>query len=107
MDSIRQAIVLWENQIDVQDIGLAEAWQVSGAFWEGWETMNLPIPWEYATLPGVDGVVWFKKRRTDYRTFIVPLSLSLTPSTTRISPISMALKWGKPSRRSMKTGCMR
>ncbi|MCB0560919.1 MAG: hypothetical protein KDD09_18310 [Phaeodactylibacter sp.] len=61
MDSIRQAIVLWENQIDVQDIGLAEAWQASGAFWEGWETMNLPIPWEYAGLPGVDGVVWFKK----------------------------------------------
>lgn len=61
MDSIRQAIVQWEEQIDLQDLGLAEGWRRPETDWEDWPTMNLPIPWEYAGLPGVDGAVWYKK----------------------------------------------
>lgn len=80
MDSIRNAIPIWETQIDEQDIGLAEAWQAPGAYWEDWASMNLPIPWEYAGLPDVDGVVWYKKKVVLMAEHLsAPLALSLGP----------------------------
>ncbi|MCB9294108.1 MAG: 9-O-acetylesterase [Lewinellaceae bacterium] len=81
MDSIRQAILLWEAQIDPLDAGLAGNWQAPGDYWNDWASMNLPIPWEYAGLPGVDGVVWYKK------TVELPAGQLAGPATLSLGPI--------------------
>ncbi len=51
----------WQNKIDQEDPGIREKWYMPESGSEGWKEMKLPQAWEGAGLPGLDGVVWFKK----------------------------------------------
>jgi sialate O-acetylesterase len=51
----------WQHAIDVEDPGIKEKWYLGSANDNQWEKMRLPQAWEGAGLPGLDGVVWFRK----------------------------------------------
>jgi sialate O-acetylesterase len=51
----------WQHAIDLEDPGIKEKWYLPGSNATGWNKMKLPQAWEEAGLPGVDGVVWFKR----------------------------------------------
>ncbi len=54
----------WQNKVDNDDPGVKEKWYLPGMNATGWKTMKLPQLWEGAGLPGLDGVVWFRKEVT-------------------------------------------
>jgi sialate O-acetylesterase len=51
----------WQNAVDNEDPGIKEKWFLPGSGSAGWSRMKLPQVWEGAGLPGLDGVVWFRK----------------------------------------------
>jgi sialate O-acetylesterase len=51
----------WQKAIDNDDPGIKEKWFMQESDATGWGKMKLPQYWEGAGLPGLDGVVWFKK----------------------------------------------
>ena len=51
----------WQHAIDVEDPGIREKWFLGNTNDSQWEKMRLPQAWEGAGLPGLDGVVWFRK----------------------------------------------
>ncbi|HJZ41078.1 MAG TPA: sialate O-acetylesterase [Bacteroidales bacterium] len=51
----------WQHAIDVEDPGIREKWFLGVADDSQWDKMRLPQAWEGAGLPGLDGVVWFRK----------------------------------------------
>jgi sialate O-acetylesterase len=51
----------WEQKVAQEDPGILEKWYLSETATTGWNTMKLPQTWEGAGLPGLDGVVWFRK----------------------------------------------
>lgn len=54
----------WDEEVRVRDRGLTDpGGRWSQVDWDArdWKTMNLPTVWEEAGLPGLDGVVWFRK----------------------------------------------
>jgi sialate O-acetylesterase len=51
----------WDQQAEVSDAGLINNWHDPMTDCSGWEKMRLPVLWEQAGLPGLDGVVWFRK----------------------------------------------
>lgn len=71
----------WEKAIDEKDAGLKGDWHKEGFDWSGWETMELPTPWEKAGYEGLDGVVWYK------RTFNLKADDLDGPLTLELGPI--------------------
>ena len=73
----------WQASMDslvaVHDKG--ESWQNTDVNAADWESMDLPILWEQAGLPGFDGVVWFRK------TFILPEHWQNQELTVSLGPI--------------------
>ena len=51
----------WLAQFEASDQGLQEGWMKKENTGEGWEQMRIPVLWESAGHPDLDGVVWFKK----------------------------------------------
>jgi len=51
----------WQNAIDNEDPGIVSKWYAPEYNASGWSLMRLPQAWEGAGLPGLDGVVWFRK----------------------------------------------
>jgi sialate O-acetylesterase len=51
----------WNDQIQNNDLGRKEKWENPGLNASDWKSMELPTLWESAGLPGLDGVVWFRK----------------------------------------------
>jgi sialate O-acetylesterase len=54
----------WQNAIDNEDPGVIQKWFVPETSVATWKNMKLPQAWEGAGLPGLDGVVWFRKEFT-------------------------------------------
>jgi len=54
-------IKAWQNAIDNEDPGIVSKWYLPESDASGWDIMKLPQAWEGAGLPGLDGVVWFRK----------------------------------------------
>jgi len=61
-DYLRQ-FAAWRAAIPQGDRGTAASppWSAPGLALAGFKTMTLPTDWEDAGLPGLDGVVWFRK----------------------------------------------
>lgn len=57
----KQARKDWLTQFEAGDRGLQERWMDKENAGKRWEQMDIPILWESAGHPGLDGVVWFKK----------------------------------------------
>jgi sialate O-acetylesterase len=51
----------WQKTVDQDDPGIKEKWYLPGTGTKDWKVMKLPQLWEGAGLPGLDGVVWFRK----------------------------------------------
>jgi sialate O-acetylesterase len=51
----------WVDKVQNNDEGIKGKWQNPGYDAKDWQTMELPTAWESAGLPGLDGVVWFRK----------------------------------------------
>jgi len=51
----------WQNAIDSQDPGVVSRWYMPDTDASVWDQMKLPQAWEGGGLPGLDGVVWFRK----------------------------------------------
>jgi sialate O-acetylesterase len=51
----------WMEEVIVQDKGNQEKWADAGYDHSIWKTMQIPALWEDKELPGLDGIVWFKK----------------------------------------------
>ena len=54
----------WQEEVRAKDRGLSDpdgGWSEPHISSAGWEPMDLPITWEEAGLPGLDGIVWFRK----------------------------------------------
>lgn len=51
----------WERKVEQEDPGMTEKWYLAETAATGWSGMKLPQTWEGAGLPGLDGVVWFRK----------------------------------------------
>ncbi|MEZ4985181.1 MAG: sialate O-acetylesterase [Saprospiraceae bacterium] len=54
----------WDQQLELQDIGLQQNWSSPNVSIAGWGTMMIPKSWESDALPGRDGSVWFKRTFT-------------------------------------------
>ncbi len=52
---------LWWRDVDAGDVGISEGWMSSELDDTAWSTIDVPGLWEDATLPGVDGLVWFRR----------------------------------------------
>lgn len=57
----RQRVAAWNATIDKEDKGMQQGWKDAAFDHNDWKTMKLPALWEQAGLPGLDGVVWFRK----------------------------------------------
>ncbi len=53
----------WRLALDRLDAGYraTPSWNKADAADSNWKTMNLPVLWEQAGYPGMDGIVWFRK----------------------------------------------
>lgn len=51
----------WEQQVAEEDPGIKEKWYLPETGTAGWSRMKQPQAWEGGGLPGLDGVVWFRK----------------------------------------------
>jgi sialate O-acetylesterase len=51
----------WQNAINNEDPGIVSKWYSPEYNASDWSLMRLPQAWEGAGLPGLDGVVWFRK----------------------------------------------
>jgi sialate O-acetylesterase len=54
----------WQNEVQKKDRGLhdpAGEWSSIEIDKSGWNKMELPNTWENGGLPGLDGIVWFRK----------------------------------------------
>ncbi len=51
----------WQNAISHEDPGIVNKWYLPEYDASGWNSMKLPQAWEGAGLPGLDGVVWFRR----------------------------------------------
>ena len=54
----------WDKQFELTDSGIQNGtaiWAASDLNDNDWKTMNLPCMWEENGLPGLDGIVWFRK----------------------------------------------
>ncbi len=61
---IEQKTKAWIDQVQNNDEGRKGRWQNPGYDAGEWKSMELPALWESVGLPGVDGVVWFRKEFT-------------------------------------------
>lgn len=52
---------LWMEKIDSDDQGMINRWYLAESDDSDWNEMRLPVLWEQAGLPDLDGVVWFRK----------------------------------------------
>lgn len=59
-----EKIRAWQLAVDQEDPGVVSKWYLPATDASGWKIMKLPQPWEGAGLPGLDGVVWFRKEFT-------------------------------------------
>jgi sialate O-acetylesterase len=59
-----EKIRVWQHTVDQEDPGVVSKWYLPETASTGWKEMKLPQPWEGAGLPGLDGVVWFRKEFT-------------------------------------------
>lgn len=57
----KQKMEHWLSKIKKEDKGRAEKWENPETDDAKWEDMSLPVSWEQAGLPDIDGVVWFRK----------------------------------------------
>lgn len=59
-----ESLAEWNRQFMTKDQGLLDA-DIRSPKWnsetEGWQTMSLPALWERQGLPGLDGVMWFRR----------------------------------------------
>jgi sialate O-acetylesterase len=57
-------LIEWQNQVEKADKGHSNGkalWAVKELDESDWKPMNIPDNWENQSLPGFDGVVWFRK----------------------------------------------
>jgi len=57
-------LIEWQNKIAKSDKGFSNGkaiWAVKELDESDWKPMNIPDNWENQSLPGFDGVVWFRK----------------------------------------------
>lgn len=62
MVEYRRNMEAYVGAIDRRDPGLAGKWSEPKNQDRDWARMSLPGPWETRGLPGLNGVVWFRKR---------------------------------------------
>ena len=60
----RERLQEWNTRAETDDLGRQQNWQETAFDHSGWPVMNLPVLWEQAGLPGLDGVVWFRREIT-------------------------------------------
>ena len=60
----RKRVEEWNLVIEREDAGMVNGWYRPDIDDAGWNTMTLPVLWEQAGLPGLAGVVWFRKTIT-------------------------------------------
>lgn len=51
----------WNQRIETEDKGITDQWHLADFDDSQWQEMHLPVLWERAGLPNLDGVVWFRK----------------------------------------------
>lgn len=56
-----EKVKAWQHAVDKEDPGIVSKWYLPGTDVSAWDLMKLPQAWEGAGLPGLDGVVWFRK----------------------------------------------
>jgi sialate O-acetylesterase len=64
-ETYEQKMQVWQKNVDEKDAGYSAgtaAWAINKNEKTGWENMTLPALWENTSLPGFDGVVWFRKK---------------------------------------------
>jgi sialate O-acetylesterase len=77
-EEIMVRLMEWNETIEQHDEGKAGNWHDPGHDDSKWDKMKLPTQWESAGLPGVDGVVWFRKEITlSAEEAQLPLTLNL------------------------------
>lgn len=54
----------WAEKIEENDLGRKNSWQIAGTDDASWPVMELPVLWEQAGLPNLDGIVWYRKSFT-------------------------------------------
>lgn len=67
MVKYRADLKLWTAQTFKKDAGYAggkAGWAANNLNTTGWKTMALPGMWEEQGIPGLDGIVWFRKKIT-------------------------------------------
>ncbi len=60
----QQVLEEWDKQFESADSGIKNGtaiWAANNFNDSDWKTMNLPCMWEENGLPGLDGIVWFRK----------------------------------------------
>jgi len=62
----REALAAWNETINKNDRGYADStkWFAESLDLSNWKMMAVPQLWETAGLPGLDGIVWFRKEIT-------------------------------------------
>ncbi len=66
-ENLQQALDAWNKQFELADSGMQNGtaiWAANNFNDSDWKTMNLPCMWEDNGLPGLDGIVWFRKEVT-------------------------------------------
>lgn len=57
----KQKMENWLSKIEEEDKGRSENWESLETIDATWDDMSLPVLWEQNGLPGIDGIVWFRK----------------------------------------------
>ena len=76
-------LIDWQNQIEKADKGFSNGkilWAVKELDDSDWKPMNIPDNWENQSLPGFDGVVWFRKTveiPADWQNTMLTLNLDM------------------------------
>lgn len=65
--SMEEQMTKWANTVNAADLGSKQGalgWSATGFDASGWKSITLPANWEDNGLPGVDGIVWFRRTIT-------------------------------------------
>ncbi len=84
IEAYEQKMHEWQKLVDEKMAEALEqktAWHMPEVDHANWKSMQLPVLWEQAGLPGFDGIVWFR------RTFTLPENFANQAGTLTLGPI--------------------